>query len=363
MYQPGKNVSSSSRLLYLDWVRGVAAVIMLQGHVFNSFTRTDLRNGGPYLLSQFVGGMPPAFFLFLTGVTLAFLMDSSERKGVSPGGRVWAALGRAGFLMAIAFLFRLQLWAFSSTRQVSDLLRVDILNCMGFSIAVASVMALFRTMERIRLCAILGLAIAAAAPLVSMIDFTGVPELVKDYVAPSNIFFGFFPWASFLLFGVSFGSLLRVLKDEQIPQAMQWLALAGIAVAFGAYTVSSMSLSIYSKSDFWLDSPALILIKLGVVYLVIAFAYVWTLQSGSQIWSWVRQFGTTSLLVYWVHVELVYGRWLGYWKERLTIGETVVAAFAITLGMLGLSVAKTTFPVWRAWFVPNPSVPKRISGD
>ncbi|MCU1262403.1 MAG: hypothetical protein JWO80_5288 [Bryobacterales bacterium] len=363
MLQSFKPVSSSSRLLYLDWVRGIAAIIMLQGHVFNSFTRQDLRNGGPYQLSQFVGGMPPAIFLFLTGVTLAFLMDSTERKGLSPGRRVWAALNRAGFLLGIAFLFRIQLWAFSSARQWSDLLRVDILNCMGFAIAVASVMALFPTSERIRLCAVLGVAIAAAAPLVSQIDFSGVPAVVRDYLAPNPNFFGFFPWAAFLAFGVSFGSLLRTLKDEQIGHAMQWVAMGGTALAFAAYTMSSMSLSIYSKVDFWLNSPALILIKLGVMLMGVAFAYLWTLQSGVQGWSWVRQFGTTSLLVYWVHIELVYGRWLGFWKENLTIGETIVAAFGITLLMLALSIAKTTFPSWKAWLVPTPSVPKSISGD
>ncbi len=359
----GKPSTSSSRLLYLDWVRGVAALIMLQGHVFNSFTRTDLRTGGPYLLSQFVGGMPPAFFLFLTGVTLAFLMDSSERKGIPAGRRILAALSRAGFLLAIAFTFRIQLWAFSTARQWSDLLRVDILNCMGFSIAVASVMAIFRTVERIRLCAVLGFAIAAAAPLVSQVDFTGVPDVVRDYLIPSHNFFGFFPWAAFLFFGVSFGSLLRTLKDEQITHAMQWFAVGGIALAFGAYTISSMSLSFYTNSDFWLNSPALVFIKLGVVYLCIAFAYVWTLQSDSEGFSWVRQLGTTSLLVYWVHIELVYGRWLGFWKDRLTIGETVIAAFAVTLLMLGLSFAKTTFPAWRHYLIPEPKLPKQASGD
>lgn len=107
-------MTSSSRLPYLDWVRGVAAIIMLQGHVFNSLTRTDLRSSGPYVFSQFVGGMPPAIFLFLTGITLSFLMDSSERKELSSGQRVYAALKRAGYLLGIAFLFRIQLWAFSS---------------------------------------------------------------------------------------------------------------------------------------------------------------------------------------------------------------------------------------------------------
>src|SRR5882724_1505874 len=99
----------SQRLPYLDWLRGLAAITMLQGHVFHSFLRNDLREGGTYKLSQFAGGMPPAIFLFLLGVTFAFLMDSQERKGVSAKGRVLASMRRSGFLFAVAFLFRLQL--------------------------------------------------------------------------------------------------------------------------------------------------------------------------------------------------------------------------------------------------------------
>src|ERR1700734_4138183 len=104
---------SSQRLVYLDWVRGLAAVVMLQGHVFQSFLRTDLRDGGPYMMSQFAGGMPPAVFLFLLGVTFAFLMDSQQRKGLSAFTRWTAAMRRSGYLFAAAFAFRLQLWLFA----------------------------------------------------------------------------------------------------------------------------------------------------------------------------------------------------------------------------------------------------------
>jgi len=37
----------------------------------------------------------------------------------------------------------------------------------------------------------------------------------------------------------------------------------------------------------------------------------WHVGLGSQRWSLFRQLGTTSLLVYWVHIEIVYGRWFG----------------------------------------------------
>src|SRR5436309_15726021 len=108
-----QNKSNPDRLRYLDWVRGLGAVIMLQGHVFDSFLKNDLRPGGAFVYSQFVGGMPPAIFLFLTGITLAFLMDSSERKGLAPAARVRSSLVRAGYLFLLAFAFRLQLWLFS----------------------------------------------------------------------------------------------------------------------------------------------------------------------------------------------------------------------------------------------------------
>jgi hypothetical protein len=111
-----------------------------------------------------------------------------------------------------------------------------------------------------------------------------------------------------------------------------------------------------------LNSPALILIKLGVVMMLIAFAWLWNLQTAARDWSWVRQFGMTSLLVYWVHIELVYGRWLGFLKESLTVGQTVVAALATIALMLALSCARTNWSTVRAW-LPGSPAPSRVSGD
>jgi uncharacterized membrane protein len=353
----------SNRLGYLDWVRGLAAVIMLQGHVFDSFLRPDLHDGGAFTVSQFVGGMPPAVFLFPLGITFAFLMDSQERKGVDPAARWRAGLKRAGYLFAVAFLFRLQLWTFAMGQSPwTDLLRVDVLNCMGLALVVLSSMAFFRTAERIRLCAILGAAIALAAPVVSGLDGVGLPWLVKSYLLPDHLFFGFFPWAAYVAFGMSAGSVLRLAKPDETPAVMQWFAWGGLAMAFGAYVFSGMGISIYAKSDFWLNSPALVFIKTGVVLMGIAFAWLWNQQRSAQSWSWVRQFGLTSLLVYWVHIELIYGRTLGALKGFLNVPQTVFAAVLTILLMLGLSLGWTNRSSLWAWF-SAPPMEERVSGD
>jgi uncharacterized membrane protein len=362
-----KTKTSAYRLEYLDWLRGLGAVIMLQGHVFDSFLKSDLRSGGPFVLSQFVGGMPPAIFLFLTGVTLAFLMDSTERKGLGPRERVVTAFRRSGYLFLLAFAFRLQLWIFGLPAPWQDLFRVDILNAMGFAIAVLSVMAAFRTAERVRNCAVLGLGIAFASPLITQINWSAAPALVRAYIAPDLHSFGFFPWGAYLAFGMAAGSAIRVMPQDAIERAMQWAALMGAGLIVACQYFSNQPYTVYAKSDFWLNSPAQVLTKQGVILLMLALAFLWTRYGAKGGWSWVRQFGTTSLLVYWVHIELVYGKAAWVLKGSLNEAQTAVAAVLFILLMLAISTAKTyrhriaAFLNEMGWtFGPKPD---RVPGD
>lgn len=361
----GKAQKGTGRLAFIDWVRGLAAVIMLQGHTFNSFTRTDLRGQGPYMLSQFVGGLPPAIFLFLTGITFAFLMDSQDRQNVSSGRKIWAAVKRSRYLFLIAFLFRIQLYVFGyPTSPFNELAKVDILNCMGLAMLIFAPMAVFTTRERIRLCTILGLLVAGLAPVMTQINTSAIPWVVRAYLFPDFNYFGFFPWASFLAFGMVVGSILRVVKAEDMQRTMLWMMAVGIAISAFAHQLSNLPYSIYPKVDFWLDSPGLIAIKLGIVLCLMAMAYLWVNLASAQRWSLFRQLGTTSLLVYWVHIELVYGRWFGIWKEALSVPQVLVYTMVLIALMTGLSILRTRYRTLGSLFRP-PSItePSRASGD
>src|SRR5713226_8514057 len=141
-------------------MRGLAVVIMIQCHTFNSFTRMDLRDGSPYVLTQFVGGMAAPLFLFMAGMTTAFQMDSLDRCELSPRRRWMISLKRATYILAIAFTFRFTNWLFSMPHaNLSELTRVDILNCMGVAMAVLSVVAVFDGAQRIRFAILAGLGI------------------------------------------------------------------------------------------------------------------------------------------------------------------------------------------------------------
>ena len=75
--------------------------------------------------------------------------------------------------------------------------------------------------------------------------------------------------------------------------------------------------------------------------------------------------GTASLLVYWVHIELVYGRWLAWWKNALDVPQTIMAAAGMILLMLLLAAAKANRDRIAAWISDAAwgPTPDRVSGD
>lgn len=348
---PQERTARSGRFAFLDWTRGIGALIMLQGHVFHSFIHPGLRESSPYILSQFVGGMPPAIFLFLTGVTLAFLMDSDTRRARPALDRIFSAIWRARYLMLVAFAFRLQLWVFAIPHSPwQDLFKVDILNSMAVGIVLLAPLAVFDTLQRVRLGAVMGIAVALLTPVINGLDWSGVHPFLTNYFKPDPNYFPMFPWAAFLAFGLSAGSILRLAPSRELPRVMQWAALLGIVLLFAGGKLSDLPYSIYPQpTNFWLDGPWLIFMKLGIVLVMGSFAYLWTEHALKGAWSWVAQLGTTSLLVYWVHTELVYGRAFSIWREQLAVPQTIAMGLFMIALMVGLSTLKTRWTEVSAW--------------
>jgi uncharacterized membrane protein len=331
------------RFTFLDWMRGLAVLIMIQCHTFNSLTRLDVRQGSGYVMSQFVGGMAAPLFLFMAGMTFGFQMESLERREPRRARRWLVALRRAGYIVFLAYLFRFTNWVASLPRaDFQELMKVDILNCMGLAMAAFSVVALFDFGQRIRFALIGAVAVAAAAPLIAGLDWHGVPSVLRDYLtmSPERGRFPFFPCASYVGFGLAAGALVKRTSAERMDRIMQWGVLFGLALILSAEYVANLPYSIYAHSDFWRNSPALILIRVGISLLLLAGAYLWTQYGARAGWSWMQSLGKTSLLVYWVHVMLVYGDIVKPLKRSLSFPQAALATVIVTMLMVALAEAR-----------------------
>ena len=50
---------------YLDWMRGLGVLIMIEAHVLDSWTRLDVRQSRPFVWAMILGGFGAPLFLFL----------------------------------------------------------------------------------------------------------------------------------------------------------------------------------------------------------------------------------------------------------------------------------------------------------
>ena len=158
---------------------------------------------------------------------------------------------------------------------------------------------------------------------------------------PSADGFSIFPWGAFLAFGVGVGSMIPLVERGGWNRVMQWSALLGFGLVFGGRYFADLPFSVYAQSEFWLNSPALVACKMGIALLLGSFAYLWCEYLAAGGWSWVRQLGTTSLLVYWVHVDLEYGPLFAKFRQHLSVPAVLISAATLIVCMLGLSVAFT----------------------
>jgi uncharacterized membrane protein len=330
---------------YLDFLRGLAVLVMIEAHVLDAWTRFPDRQTREYAKAIIVGGFGAPLFLFLAGVAVVLSAGSKFRRSGDVEAASAAVVRRGLEIFGLAFLFRFQSWAlgWSSPRW---LLRVDILNIMGPSIMAAAAMwgAVRTTAGRFAAFTAATLAVTLTTPIVRNISvLSALPDPIEAYLRPvgelSN--FVFFPWAAFVFAGGIVGLVLDSVRTPQQERlANLGFAVAGVGIAFAAYQLSFLP-SPYPRSQFWTTSPTFFFIRVGIMVAAIAVAYLWQLRPGGTTkWSPMQQLGRTSLFIYWIHVEMVYGLISLPLHKRLSWTQSWIALATFCVFMLGCSMLK-----------------------
>jgi uncharacterized membrane protein len=342
-------------------MRGLAVLVMIEAHVIDSWTRLDARHSWQFMWSMILGGFGAPLFLFLAGVSVALAAGARARRDGDAAAAATAVMKRGLWIFGLAFLFRVQAWILGLAHP-RTLLKVDILNIMGPAIVgAAALWGAFRT-RRSRVLAFGGatLAISLCTPLVRhtpMLD--SLPDALEGYLRPTAGLSNFcvFPWAGFVFAGGLVGVLIDEVRTRAAEAKLNLALFAGGALlAIGAYGASFLP-SPYARSEFWGSSPAFFLLRTGVMVLSMGVAYAWDVRHSIwrrdqpervARWSPMQQFGRSSLFVYWIHVEMVYGLISMKIHKGLSLPAAWGALVLFTLFMLACAMAKDRFVAWRS---------------
>jgi uncharacterized membrane protein len=350
----GAEASTQRRLRrgYLDWMRGLAVLIMIEAHLLDSWTRFPDRESSAFVKAIILGGMGAPLFLFLAGVSVPLSAGSKLRKTGDAAAASRSVVRRGLEIFGLSLLFRVQAWILG-WGPWRNLLKVDILNVMGPSIAAAAALwgAVRTTRARYAVFACAALATALLTPVVRATGWLAIlPDPIEGYFrpVPGITSFAFFPWSAFVFAGAIVGLAIDSVRtpDEERRLNMTFV-IAGAALAIAAYGASHLP-SPYERSDFWTSSPAFFFLRLGLLVALVGVAYAWGLLPWGGRWSPLEQLGRTSLFIYWIHVELIYGLISLPLHRSLSLGQAGLAFALFSVLMLGCSVAKDRLvAAWR----------------
>lgn len=344
--------TGSSRLVSIDWVRGLAVLIMIQAHATDAWTAPAERATTAFRYLTVLGGFAAPLFLWLAGLSLVLSGESILRKTGSVR-RIWPRLVQRGLeIFVLAFLFRASAFLFNPGGAALTLFRVDILNVMGPALVVVGLLwGAFRSpASRLVAFTLLAVAVAMFTPVVRVAAWVDLlPTWLQWYVRPSgeHTVFTLFPWTGFVFAGAASGVVFSLERPLRSDVGVPWMMTAGrirVSVCLAGLAVVAIGLitglqpSIYRQSSYWTSSPAFFAVRSGVVLLALATAdwaaallRSWSVggQAGAETrevrLNPLSRLGRASLLIYWIHVQIAYG-WVTWpLHKQLNLSQLAIA--------------------------------------
>jgi uncharacterized membrane protein len=349
------------RLAYIDWMRGLACVLMFQTHCYDSWLSPAARQSKFFMYSQLGGTFPAPLFLFLAGISFALATEKLWKKNLPPGQIARTTILRGAEILGFGLLFRLQEYLIAwGWAPLSDLLRVDILNTIGVSMMLMGVFCwlVLRIESGTHVRRALVVSAAGTALLISLLtpllwttwrpDW--LPWPLESYIngfhnlsAPQPWLFPIFPWTAFAFAGLAAGFVLQSQWARQREGLTLVLAgVAGLMLIAISRWLDARPFQLYAVYDYWHTSPNFFLIRVGMLLVILTASYAWCRWGAGQ-WAFspLIQLGQASLLVYWVHLEFVYGRASILPKHSVNIRTASLGLLTIFLAMLALAFVRT----------------------
>jgi uncharacterized membrane protein len=384
--------SSKARLAYIDWMRGLACLLMFQTHCYDAWLGGSARQSRFFMYSQLGGTFPAPLFLFLAGISFALVTNKLLEKKLPPSQIARSTIRRGAEIFGFGLLLRLQEYLISwGWAPKSDLLRVDILNTIGLSMMLMGVLSwlvlslvslkpgapLLAEFARSadfpqskatgsvpqttnRSLVIAAISTALVISLLTPLLWTTwrprfLPWPLESYIngvhnlgTPQPWLFPIFPWTAFAFVGLAVGFILQnPWARARETRVFLSLGVAGIVLIELSRWLDALPYHLYPVYDYWHTSPEFFLIRVGMLLVILAGVYAWC-RWGLAQWGFspLIQLGQASLLVYWVHIEFVYGRVSILTKRAQTIAGATVGLTIIFLSMLALAYIRTHAKGW-----------------
>ena len=339
-----ETVKVTDRIHYIDQLRAWNVLLMCYTHALDSMLAVEHKHGLLYEVVSFIEGVMAPSFLFVSGAAFAIVLSRRKEAYLHYGKPAQKQFLRLLFILLIAYWLHLpyktlhQCLTITTYEQWLLFFRANSLQVIACGIFLSQLFFLIVRNEKrfyyVGLC--FAVVVLLATPFVYQYDFA---QILPLYIATCfNLMYGsifpLFPWLAYFFIGsfVMYQLLMAVQEKRETELIKRFLLFVVITIPI-FILLHLFGIKTTPYYDFWYTSPNIFIIRLSfVILMIVLFWYL-----GKRFNYRMRIFGvfrSESLLVYVLHLLIIYGSVLAYglstrfgqtlnWFEIFLIGSCI----------------------------------------
>lgn len=328
---------------------------MIETHVVNALLHPSIKQGNIFTVLAFVNGLVAPSFLFCAGFAFAITAHRKWQDYISFKPSFWRYCVRLFFILVVGYSLHIPVFSLRKMLTLTDeglwtsFFQADILQVIALTLMFSVLFAITVRKERrfILFTTITAALVVFISPIIWEMNFDRLPIWLRPYLSPSyKSQFPLFPWSAFLLAGSLIGYVFMKARETGTEKSLvDRLSVLSICVIVVSIVAELLPVTLYPNHNFWKASPEFFFVRLGLV--VLCSIMLWRYEQrparipSSEIkpeHSVFALFGQESLLVYYVHLMIVYGedqQWsfIRLFGPTLNYGECFGLFIALTLSM------------------------------
>lgn len=344
-------------------MRALAVLMMVEGHTVDAFLSDAFRNpnSASFNLWLTIRGFTAPIFMFTSGVAFTYLLRLNKEPFFQ-NPRVKKGFFRFITLILIAYLLRYPTYTFFNFSVVTrdqwmTFFTVDALHLIGFGLFFILILAF--AAEKLKLNDWIVFAIGAlffflmfsVTEKIIWTNFLPIPFAAYFYHGTGSLF-PFFPWAGYVICGAILGSYLAHNPNSFGTKKFSLqLFAAGASILVVAAGIEIVENIFYSGKTFCTDNLYVITFRLGGVLILNSIMSFISLRIKT-LPDLVKQVGRHTLLIYAVHVIIIYGSaWIPGFDmilhKKMNVIESSLAAILMIVLMMWMVVLIEKYKLYK----------------
>lgn len=344
---------SKQRYLFIDLLRFLAVVIMIQGHTFDALLDLKLRSSTLFFAHDFFHGFVAPMFLFASGVAFGISTFKKWEEHIKPSQHVARRIGKFIGLLLIGYALHLPYFSLykiiteASANEIAAWLQVDALHCIAATMLLLqlSVLALKQEKQFVSFICVAAVILIFSAPIIWSLNVVSIfPLWFASYLNNGNgSWFPIFPWSAYILCGVIFSWLFMNAKEHHhAMKLMQNAVVAGVAVFTASLILVNLPFHIYPVHDIWKSSPLIFLARLGFV--IVVTSSIFFAEHSYKLKPQIPQImGRESLFIYVVHLVILYGSVMNKGLQHVFLPSLSVVQSSLVFLLLFFAIVGFTY--------------------